>query len=685
MNFFDNLAVSDSKLIFGDYELNWSTHELLRRGTQVAVERKALELLHYLLVHRDRTVSKDEISRAIWPDRVVSDSVISQTISKARSAVDDDGERQKFISTVRGFGYRFVHPVKEQRDAPMPLGQSERTEPETAPRPENLGQASQRRLVPYLATAALLVIIVAVAFSLRPGSDADNYINPAWASADRPPLVGILPFHQEQSSVGDRALAQTLVEALHMRLAEMSDIEIRSPRIISLLLEEEPGPGELMAKAEVDFLLSGILEPSLSADRRELNLELILDREGSLQAVPLGRFSIPYPDSAESLASFIMQRDAIVTRLTQTLLPAMVPRLADREIGTLNPDAFRLLLAAIREVRAVQCDSHEVKSMLRRAIEIDQTFDHARMALAWVAYAQFRNCGQSEDVLQEARSQIQQVLARHAHHPVALLINTLIQVENGQIEEACELLQPALEHHPTSPQLRLSLAHALTFAGFLNVAAEELDALIASDPLFLSFEKPHLPLAYFYQGRIDDFLAAAPSLDVPTFRYYRALAELMRGDEAAASALLITAAQGNPADLGTRMSEALLAILDDRSQSAIELITSLTSTPASKAALNGETLFQLGRLLHLAGADEQALDHFELALGAGFFCLACLENDAELATIADHPRWLEIAQEAQQRQLAMVDRLADGPLISRLKKHQQQLAHALDLWPAIPY
>ena len=668
--------MSDSLYRFDSVELNWNTRELFRQGEPVAVEPKALELIHYLLLHRDRAVAKDELARALWPDRVISDTVISQTVRKARISLDDDGERQHVIATVRGYGYRFVatladppdpSPVADPADRAKP-GQGRASARHAGSRP----RAARIRLAAFLGVAVLFAgAVTALVSWIGPGTERS--FNPAWATPDQPAIVAMLPFYHDQSSVGDRALAQSLTEALHMRLAELSGIEIRSPRVVGLLLEENPGLAELISRAEADFLLSGTLEPALAADRRELGLELSFERAGSLQAVPLGRFSIPFPDSVESLAEFMQERDTIIRRLTETLLPAMVPALADRRPGTHNPDAFRLLLAAIREVRAVQCDSREVDRLLQRSIEVDPDFDHARMALAWVSYAQYRNCGLAPERLIEADAQIERVLAGNAQHPVALLINTLIQVENGRIEEAYERLAPALHVHPTSPQLRLSLAHALTFAGFLDVAGDELDALIDADPLFLSFEKPHLPLAYLYQGRLEDFLDTAPSLDVPSFRYYRAVAELLRGDEPAARTLLEPASRGNPADLASHMSAALLAVLDGHPEAAIAIVDDIAPARSDGPGLNGETLFQLGRLLHLAGAQERALDRFENALAAGFFCLACLENDSGLAELSDHPRWLAMLDAARQRHLAMAERLDPG--LRRSRQEPREVAY----------
>jgi len=91
----------------------------------VAVEPRVLELIHYLLVNRDRAVDKGELAEQLWPGRFISDTVISQTVRKARAAVGDDGNRQAVICTVRGYGYRFVadpEPVEgSAQDAPIPV------------------------------------------------------------------------------------------------------------------------------------------------------------------------------------------------------------------------------------------------------------------------------------------------------------------------------------------------------------------------------------------------------------------------------------------------------------------------------------------------------------------------------------------------------------------------------------
>ena len=72
------------------------------------------DLLEYLITHRDRVVSKDDILGAVWGGRVVSESALTTRINATRSAVGDDGDQQRLIRTIPRKGIRFVGAVQER-------------------------------------------------------------------------------------------------------------------------------------------------------------------------------------------------------------------------------------------------------------------------------------------------------------------------------------------------------------------------------------------------------------------------------------------------------------------------------------------------------------------------------------------------------------------------------------------
>lgn len=101
------------KYLFGEFELNPASRELLRNGKLVALRPRALECLVYLVEHRDRAVGRDELISAVWGRIDASDTVVAQTLLRARKALDDTGNQQTMIRTLPRFGYRWVAPVQE--------------------------------------------------------------------------------------------------------------------------------------------------------------------------------------------------------------------------------------------------------------------------------------------------------------------------------------------------------------------------------------------------------------------------------------------------------------------------------------------------------------------------------------------------------------------------------------------
>jgi DNA-binding winged helix-turn-helix (wHTH) protein len=96
---------------FAECELDERLYQLRREGSPVALEPKMFDVLAYLIQHRDRVVSKDELLDKLWPGQVVGENALTRCIRAARSAVGDDGVKQEIIATQHGRGYRFVATV----------------------------------------------------------------------------------------------------------------------------------------------------------------------------------------------------------------------------------------------------------------------------------------------------------------------------------------------------------------------------------------------------------------------------------------------------------------------------------------------------------------------------------------------------------------------------------------------
>src|SRR3954471_6651781 len=104
-------------LAFGDYRLDIKRREL-RCGTElINLEPKVFDLLAFLVQHRDRVVSKDDLLREVWGGLIVSESAIATRINAVRRALGDDGTAQRLVRTFTRKGIRFIGEVTEASGA----------------------------------------------------------------------------------------------------------------------------------------------------------------------------------------------------------------------------------------------------------------------------------------------------------------------------------------------------------------------------------------------------------------------------------------------------------------------------------------------------------------------------------------------------------------------------------------
>lgn len=99
---------------FDHYELDTRLYELRCAGKAVSLEPRAFQALAYVIQHRDYAISKEELIEHLWPGQYMREWVLVQSVVKARRAIGDDGQAQRYIKTIMGYGYRFIAPVTER-------------------------------------------------------------------------------------------------------------------------------------------------------------------------------------------------------------------------------------------------------------------------------------------------------------------------------------------------------------------------------------------------------------------------------------------------------------------------------------------------------------------------------------------------------------------------------------------
>ena len=94
---------------FEDINIDFERSEVRKSGEPLNLAAKEIQLLRYLIDHRDRVVTRDEVLQKIWEyNSEVTSRTIDVHIAWLRQKLENDPQNPKHIQTIRGRGYRFT-------------------------------------------------------------------------------------------------------------------------------------------------------------------------------------------------------------------------------------------------------------------------------------------------------------------------------------------------------------------------------------------------------------------------------------------------------------------------------------------------------------------------------------------------------------------------------------------------
>jgi DNA-binding winged helix-turn-helix (wHTH) protein/tetratricopeptide (TPR) repeat protein len=97
---------------FGPFRLVPSERLLFRGGEPVALKPKAFDTLVILVEHGGHIMKKDDLIKLVWPDAFVEESNLNHHISILRKALNNGGDGDGYIETIRRHGFRFAADVR---------------------------------------------------------------------------------------------------------------------------------------------------------------------------------------------------------------------------------------------------------------------------------------------------------------------------------------------------------------------------------------------------------------------------------------------------------------------------------------------------------------------------------------------------------------------------------------------
>lgn len=86
---------------------------MLRNGEPIALSSRSFDLLVCLVKNAGKPMSRDELFTTVWGENSnTNDEVLTDALSKLRSALGDDERPYKIIETIHRKGYQFIAPIE---------------------------------------------------------------------------------------------------------------------------------------------------------------------------------------------------------------------------------------------------------------------------------------------------------------------------------------------------------------------------------------------------------------------------------------------------------------------------------------------------------------------------------------------------------------------------------------------
>ena len=444
------------KYQIAEYTVDTARYRITSRDAVIPAEPKVFDLLVYLIRHRDRVLSREELFKEVWEGREVSDATLSNHIKSARKVLGDNGELQQTIVTIRGRGYQFIAPVTviPERDV----------QPATAPAAKRA--ASSWRVL--LAIAAVLVIAVSIGW---------------WALQERPtpesPYVVVVPFDVSADAPDAwRPFADQVTREVIRNLSKISGLRI-VPTPSAFTFRDNKGRDHIRRQLpDVRYVLDGVV--SIAADNK-LRITAALEDLNKGHVV----WDKDYEGRTDDTNLFAMQSNiaAAVSDSLKVAILAEEQRALD-EFPTANLKAYEAYVAGRYQLDLLSRESlPQAIKLFDQAIALDPQFFDAYIARSDAYRQLFGYFEPPINMLQKVVDSIADAQALRPDSAEAWSSLGLTYVMAWRWRDAWIALNKAKQRDPTLAQTELGFAMYYSGLGEAEKVKRALAEADRLDPL----------------------------------------------------------------------------------------------------------------------------------------------------------------------------------------------------------
>jgi DNA-binding winged helix-turn-helix (wHTH) protein/tetratricopeptide (TPR) repeat protein len=463
---------------FEKFRVDPVTRSLRRENETVTLNRRAFDVLLYLVQNPGRLLTRDELLKNVWPDTFVDENSLAQSISALRRALEEKPGDNNYVVTLPGRGYQFVSPVQivpqdnlsviadaatDASRGPSLLLQQIRTSVVTTEEKGQLSLPASRNRAMWLLVALLVVAATSVAgiYAWKQSRRAPSATNRAAVSLAGPPR----PPRRSVAVLGFRNLSGHPEDAwLSTALAEMLSTELEAGEKLRLV------SGEDVARAKLDLPLAdadSLSRDTLARLRKNLHSDLIVvgsyaaldEKTGArirldlrLQDTVAGETiaDVAVVGGEADLFDMVSQAGSQLREKLGVEVVSPVEAVSVRASLPSNRDSARLYSEGLARLRVF--DALAGRDLLLQAVAADPKFSlaHSALAEAW------SRLGYDKKARQEAKQAYD--LSSNLSREDKLLVEGRYREIDHQYPKAIEVYRALFTLFPDNVEYGLKLA-----------------------------------------------------------------------------------------------------------------------------------------------------------------------------------------------------------------------------------
>ncbi|WP_455219917.1 winged helix-turn-helix domain-containing tetratricopeptide repeat protein [Kaarinaea lacus] len=428
---------------FNDYILDTESLELSQSGVLVHSEPQVIELLALLVENSNRLVTKDEINKAVWRGRIVSEAALSSRVKSLRQLLGDTGKKQQYIRTVHKRGFRFVADV-----TPVEATNS------TVQSSPALPASNNHPVAPLI----------------------DLPTTPAVENNIKKPVVAVLPFTNLSGDTDQEYFADAITADIITHLSKHRWLQVIARNTMLGYKGKAVDARELAKTLGAVYVIDGSMQRAGNRIRVAVNL---VEARTSHQ-IWTDRYDRELDDIFELQDEIT---ETIAARIEPEIGFAERNRVVHVRPGNLQAwDAYHLGIYHFFKFTGE--DNVEAQKLLKQSQELDPEFGEA---YAWWAYAValgmvYWDTRPTQELLDEALAACDKALSLDGQNASFHALKARIQVARCEYNSALTENEVAIDLNPSFAAAHCGLGDSLAYEGNYDSAMICFDRAIALSP-----------------------------------------------------------------------------------------------------------------------------------------------------------------------------------------------------------